>query len=318
MADKEGALDLRDLEELREIGREVEGEAIMDVAVVGGGTMGRGIAHALAAKGINVILIEKDEEAAKRSREQLEEDLDHEIQRWALTESDKRAILARIQMSTDLDELERYDVVIEAITENLQAKQDLFRRLDEVCPPETIFVTNTSTLSITEIAAATRREDRVIGMHFLNPVPKVPLVEIVRGLKTSDETFENAKRLAERLGKTAVEVYEYPGYVTTRVIVTMLNEAMHILMEGVASAEGIDTAMKLGFNFPVGPLTLADMMGLDEVMAWMETLFRELGDMKYRPCPLLRKLVRAGHLGKKTGRGFFVYDETGKKIGVAQ
>jgi len=318
MAEKEGALDLRDLEELREIGREVEGEAIMDVAVVGGGTMGRGIAHALAAKGINVILIEKNEEAAKRSREQLEEDLDHEIQRWALTESDKRAILARIQMSTDLDELERYDVVIEAITENLQAKQDLFRRLDEVCPPETIFVTNTSTLSITEIAAATRREDRVIGMHFLNPVPKVPLVEIVRGLKTSDETFENAKRLAERLGKTAVEVYEYPGYVTTRVIVTMLNEAMHILMEGVASAEGIDTAMKLGFNFPVGPLTLADMMGLDEVMAWMETLFRELGDMKYRPCPLLRKLVRAGHLGKKTGRGFFVYDETGKKIGVAQ
>jgi len=318
MAEKEGALDLRDLEELREIGREVEGEAIMDVAVVGGGTMGRGIAHALAAKGINVILIEKNEEAAKRSREQLEEDLDHEIQRWALTESDKRAILARIQMSTDLDELERYDVVIEAITENLQAKQDLFRRLDEVCPPETIFVTNTSTLSITEIAAATRREDRVIGMHFLNPVPKVPLVEIVRGLKTSDETFENAKRLAERLGKTAVEVYEYPGYVTTRVIVTMLNEAMHILMEGVASAEGIDTAMKLGFNFPVGPLTLADMMGLDEGMAGMETLFRELGDMKYRPCPLLRKLVRAGHLGKKTGRGFFVYDETGKKIGVAQ
>lgn len=317
MAKEGGTLDLQDLEEIRGLEREAE-DVITDVAVVGGGTMGRGIAQTLAGKGINVIIIEKDENNLRRSKEMLEEELDYEIQRWALTESDKRAILARIQWSTDLEELDDYEWVIEAISENLQAKQDLFRHLDDICPPEAIFITNTSTLSITEIAAATRREDRVIGMHFINPVPKVPLVEIVRGLKTSDETYEKARKLAERLGKTAVEVYEYPGYVTTRIIVTMLNEAMHILMEGVASAEGIDTAMKLGFNFPVGPLTLADQMGLDEVMAWMETLFRELGELKYRPCPLLRKLVRAGHLGKKTGRGFFIYDEAGRKIGVAQ
>ncbi len=317
MAKESDTLDLQDLEEIRGLEREAE-DVITDVAVVGGGTMGRGIAETIAGKGMNVIIVEKDEDNLRRSKEMLEEELDYEIERWALTESDKRAILARIQWSTDLEELDDYHWVIEAITENLQAKQDLFRRLDEICPPEAILITNTSTLSITEIAAATRREDRVIGMHFINPVPKVPLVEIVRGLKTSDETYEKARKLAERLGKTAVEVYEYPGYVTTRIIVTMLNEAMHILMEGVASADGIDTAMKLGFNFPVGPLTLADQMGLDEVMAWMETLFRELGELKYRPCPLLRKLVRAGHLGKKTGRGFFIYDESGRKIGVAQ
>jgi 3-hydroxybutyryl-CoA dehydrogenase len=187
------------------------------------------------------------------------------------------------------------------------AKQNLFKKIDEICDKETIFVTNTSALSITEIAEVTQRPERVIGMHFLNPVPKIPLVEIVRALKTSDETFNIINEFSDTLDKTAVEVFEYPGYITTRVIVPMINEAMYILMEGVASAEHIDTAIRLGYNFSKGPLALADMIGLDELMAWMETLFRELGEAKYRPCPLIRKLVRAGHLGVKTGKGFFEY-----------
>jgi 3-hydroxybutyryl-CoA dehydrogenase len=204
--------------------------------------------------------------------------------------------------------------VIEAVDEDFELKKSIFKKLDQICPPETIFVSNTSTLSLTKISEVTKRPDKIIGMHFLNPVPKVPLVELVRALKTSDETFKKVKAFAEQIGKTVVEVYEYPGFVTTRVILPMLNEAMHVLMEGIATAEGIDTAMKLGYNFQMGPLEMADTMGLDEVLTWMETLYRELGE-KYRPCPLLRKLVREGKLGKKTGEGFFKYDEYGRKIG---
>jgi 3-hydroxybutyryl-CoA dehydrogenase len=282
-------------------------KTIKKAVVIGAGIMGRGITQLIASKGIDVILIERDEEGAKTGKEKLEESMESEIERWTMTESEKRAILSRTTVTSDIESSIYGELVIEAITENLVAKQNLLKKIDMICDKETIFVTNTSALSITEIAEVTKRPERVIGMHFLNPVPKIPLVEIVRGLKTSDETFNIINDFSEVLDKTAVEVYEYPGYITTRVIVPMINEAMYILMEGVASAEHIDIAIKLGYNFSKGPLSLADMIGLDELMAWMETLFRELGESKYRPCPLLRKLVRAGHLGVKTGKGFFEY-----------
>lgn len=286
---------------------------IKNVAVVGVGVMGRGIVQAIAQAGFDVIAVEKDEESLNFAKEKLEEALDYEIQRWALTKSEKKSILSRIEWTTNIEDVKECELVIEAVDEDFELKRKIFKKLDEICPPHTIFVSNTSTLSLTKISEATKRPDKIIGMHFLNPVPKIPLVELVRALKTSDETFNKVKAFAEQIGKTVVEVYEYPGFVTTRVILPMLNEAMHVLMEGIATAEGIDTAMKLGYNFQTGPLEMADTIGLDEVLTWMETLYKELGE-KYRPCPLLRKLVREGKLGKKTGEGFFKYDEYGRKI----
>jgi 3-hydroxybutyryl-CoA dehydrogenase len=307
MPDKKKVMDI---EILSRGALETEGEdAIKRVVVLGAGTMGRGISQLIASKGMDVILIERHDEGAKLGYKKLEESMDAEIERWTMTEAEKKAILSRTTFTSDIDSAIYGDLVIESVSENLLAKQNLFKKIDTICEKETIFVTNTSALSITEIATVTERQDKVIGMHFLNPVPKIPLVEIVRGLKTSDETYNIIREFSETLDKTAVEVFEYPGYITTRVIVPMINEAMYILMEGVASAEHIDTAVKLGYNFPKGPLSLADMIGLDELMAWMETLFRELGEAKYRPCPLLRKLVRAGHLGVKTGKGFFEYNK---------
>jgi len=276
--------------------------------------MGQGIARVVAATGTDVILIDKDLQLATEAYEEISERLDKEIERWGITESEKKAILARITPAGDYRPAKQTSMVIEAIQENLEAKKLLLAHLDNICAPGTIMVSNTSTLSITELAAGTSRPDCVIGLHFLNPVHKIPLVEIVRGLKTSEETVETIREFATLLNKTPVMVHEYPGYVTTRIIVPFLNEAMHVLMEGIASADDIDTAMKLGFGFNMGPLSLADMMGLDEVMSWMETLLHELSEHKYNPCPLLRKMVRAGHLGVKTGQGFFEYDSEGNRI----
>jgi 3-hydroxybutyryl-CoA dehydrogenase len=258
--------------------------------------------------------VDKSEEILKNSLHILSESMDNEIEKWGLTKSEKKAIISRIKPTTTLEETCDVKIVIEAVPENLESKQEVFKQLDLSCSPETIIITNTSTLSITELASSTKRPDKVIGMHFLFPVTKVPLVEIVRGLKTSQQTYGAIKDFADQLNKTPVTVYEYPGYVTTRIIVPFLNEAMHVLMEGIASADDIDTAMKLGFGFNIGPLALADMMGLDVVMSWMENLLNELSEHKYNPCPLLRKMVRAGHLGQKTGQGFFMYDAEGNRI----
>jgi 3-hydroxybutyryl-CoA dehydrogenase len=290
------------------------GVDVLKIAVIGAGTMGQGIAQTASQAGINVTIVEKDDASLQASFQGLEETLDHEISRWAKTESDKKAILSRIEGTAKFEDIVDQPIIIEALPDNLETKQAIFENLDGICDPKAIFITNTSTLSITEIAEVTERQSQVIGMHFMNPVPKTAVVEVVRGLKTSDETFRHIRHFAIQLKKTPVEVYEYPGYVTTRVILPMLNEAMHVLMEGTASAEDIDTALKLGYNMEKGPLALADQMGLDEVMLWMESLFRELGDLKYRPCPLLRKMVRAGRLGRKTGKGFFHYDEHGQII----
>jgi 3-hydroxybutyryl-CoA dehydrogenase len=284
------------------------------IAVIGAGVMGQGISQTVASTGTEVLLLDIDDEHLKLGMKALSDEMDREIERWGMTSSEKRAILSRVKTSTDLDDTADYPLIIEAIPEDLGLKKGLFARLDQIALHEAIFVTNTSTLSITEIAAASERPEQVIGLHFLNPVPKIPLVEIVRGLKTSDATYDKVRDFAQSLGKTPVKVFEYPGYVTTRIIVPLLNEAMHVLMEGVATASDIDNAIKLGYGFNIGPLALADKMGLDVVMDWMENLLRELSDHKYNPCPLLRKMVRAEQLGVKTGQGFFKYDNDGNRI----
>ncbi|MFH1373100.1 MAG: 3-hydroxyacyl-CoA dehydrogenase NAD-binding domain-containing protein [bacterium] len=284
------------------------------IIIIGAGVMGQGLAEAISNSGNEVILVDKTTKLAERGIRGVAESIDREIHKWGLTQADKKAILARISPSSDISQAEDCEIVMEAIPENLENKRSLFKKLDSICTPDTLMITNTGTLSVSEIAAVTGRPRKIIGMHFLNPVTKIPLVEIVKGLKTDEETFNKAVEFAELLGKKWITVIEYPGYVTTRIIVPLLNEAMHVLMEGVASADDIDEAMKLGFGFNVGPLALADMMGLDVVMSWMENLIEELSEHKYNPCPLLRKLVRAGNLGVKTGKGFFRYDEEGNRV----
>ncbi|MCX8106785.1 MAG: 3-hydroxyacyl-CoA dehydrogenase NAD-binding domain-containing protein [Ignavibacterium album] len=292
----------------------VQDDRINSVAIIGAGVMGQGIGQTIAASGMEVTIIEKSNDKLEWAKAQLSDNIDREIKRWAMTNSEKKAIFSRITWDIDITKIKDCDLVIEAVDEDFDLKVRIFKEMDKHAKKEAIFVSNTSTLSLTKISETTSRPDKVIGMHFLNPVPKVPLVEIVKCLHTSNETVKKVKDFANRIGKTPVEVYEYPGFVTTRAIVPLLNEAMYILLEGVATAKDIDTAMRLGYNFQYGPLEMADMMGLDEVLAWMETLWKTLGEPRYRACPILRKLVRERKLGRKTGEGFYKYDQHGNKI----
>lgn len=287
---------------------------IRDLGVIGAGNTGQGIVLTAAQCGINVTFCETSDDKVQEAIDAMAAILDREIERWGLTKTEKTVILSRIRGTTALPDLAPVPFAIEAVSDNLDHKAKVFKELDSILSPETILCTNTSSLSVTQLAALTNRPELIVGMHFLAPVPKRPLVEVVRGLHTSNETVQKAKDLASEMKKTAVEVFEFPGFVTTRLILPLLNEAMHVVMEGIASATDVDTAMQLGYDFPTGPLELADRIGLHEVVLWMDHLFRELGDLKYRPCPLLRKMVRAGHLGVSTGRGFFVYDERGRRL----
>jgi len=277
------------------------------VFVVGAGQMGSGIAQVAAQAGLQVTMRDIAPEILEKAMAVIRRNLQRSVEKGRISAEEQEAILSRLCTTLDLDGAAEADVVIEAIVENMQAKKDLFSELDRICPPGTILASNTSSLSITELAASTRRPDRFIGMHFMNPVPVMQLVEIVRGHLTSDETHQVIRDLAVRMGKTPVTVQDYPGFVANRVLFPMINEAIYCLMEGVASAEDIDTVMKLGMNHPMGPLALADLIGLDTCLAILETLHRGLGDPKYRPCPLLRRMVSAGLLGRKTGRGFYTY-----------
>ena len=291
-----------------------EEERIEKVAIIGAGVMGQGIAQTISSAGIDVLIVEKDEAGIEKAKEGLKATMEREISRWAMTKSELKSVFSRMTWTLDLEDIKDCDLIIEAVEENLELKQSLFKKFDEIANEDTILISNTSTLSLTKIAQVSSRKDRIIGMHFLNPVPKVPLVELIRTIDTSEKTIHTVKSFAITIGKTAVEVYEYPGYVTTRAIVPLLNEAMHILLEGLASAKDIDTALRLGYNFQTGPLEMADAMGLDEVLTWMEQLWTTLGEPRYRPCPILRKLVRERKLGKKTGEGFYKYDNEGKII----
>ncbi|WP_339319900.1 3-hydroxyacyl-CoA dehydrogenase NAD-binding domain-containing protein [Paenibacillus sp. FSL R10-2734] len=285
------------------------------IGVIGGGTMGQGIAEMLAAKGLDVLLVEKTAEKLDYSYEMIETSLDKQLEKWAITQAEKKLILSRIQKVTHFAELSSCDMVIETIVEDLEEKKKILNQLDQVCPNNIILASNTSTLSLTELASSTMYPERVIGMHFIYPVAKVDLVEIVRGLKTSDATFEDTKSFVDEIvEKKGVMIYESPGFVTSRLICLLINEAMHVLQEGVASAQDIDDAMRIGYQFQYGPLEMADRFGLDSVLAALENMFREYGELKYRPSTILKKMVRAGQLGMKSGEGFFKYDKDGDRV----
>ncbi len=277
------------------------------IAVVGAGTMGNGIAHVFAQNEWDVTLIDVDDKRLDKALAAIQKNMDRQVKKGALGEADRDAALGRIAKATALDGVKQADLVVEAATETADLKFKIFEELDGLALKDTILATNTSSISITEIAAHTGRPDKVIGMHFMNPVPMMKLVEVIRGLGTSDETLKTVMGIAESLGKTPVEANDYPGFVANRILLPMINEAVYCVMEGVATPEAVDTVMKLGMNHPMGPLALADLIGLDVCLSIMEVLHTGLGDAKYRPCPLLRKMVAAGRLGRKSGQGFYEY-----------
>lgn len=282
---------------------------IKTIMVIGAGQMGAGIAQVCAASGYTVYLNDLKQEFIDKGLAGIEKNLSKQVSKERITQDDLTGTMDRLKATTDLQDAKHVDIVIEAAVENMEVKCNLFARLDEIAQDHTILATNTSSLPITEIAAATKRPDKVIGMHFMNPVPVMKLVEIIRGLATTDESYQAVEKLAVDLGKTAVEVNDFPGFVSNRILMPMINEAIYTVYEGVASPEDIDSVMKLGMNHPMGPLTLADFIGLDTCLYIMETLQDGFGDDKYRPCPLLRKYVKAGWLGRKTGRGFYQYQD---------
>ena len=279
------------------------------IAVIGAGQMGNGIAHVFAQSGYPVVMIDVSPDALARGRATIDKNLDRQVKKGTLDAAAKEATLARLTTSTDIAAIAGATLVVEAATENVDLKYRIFADMDRLASPEAILATNTSSISITDIAARTKRPEQVIGMHFMNPVPVMQLVEVIRGLATSDATTQRVLELSKAVGKTPVEVNDYPGFVANRILLPMINEAVFALMEGVGTVEAIDTVMKLGMNHPMGPLALADLIGLDTCLAILEVLHAGMGgDSKYRPCPLLRKHVEAGWLGRKAGRGFYVYN----------
>ena len=277
------------------------------VAVIGAGTMGNGIAHVFASNGWDVTLIDVAEKQLEKAIATITKNMDRQIKKGALEEADRDAVLGRITTANALDAISGAELVIEAATEKANLKFEIFEKLDGLADDGVVLASNTSSISITEIAARTKRPDKVIGMHFMNPVPMMKLVEIIRGLGTSDETTKDVMDTASALGKTPVEVNDYPGFVANRILMPMINEAAYCVMEGVATPEAVDTVMKLGAAHPMGPLALADLIGLDVCLSILEVMHEGLGDSKYRPCPLLRKMVAAGRLGRKSGQGFYDY-----------